>query len=319
MIKATDKTKAYLAVIFICIVWGTTYLAIKVGVNYYPAFLFGGIRQTLGGALLLLLSAAFNRERDLSWNNISRQMIAGFLMITLGNGCVTWGEKYIPSGIAALICAMMPIFAVTFNLITTRNERPNLLIGLGLLTGIIGVGLIFRNNISGLANPAYLMGILSVLFATSSWAAGSVFNKKKANPLNPMFNASLQLIFGGIFMLIISGITERHQNVDLWQPQALLSLAYLSVFGSALAFTAYMFALRSLPVGIATIYAYVNPLVAVILGYLILSEDLNIYTGLAFVSIATSVFFVNKGYRKQHKTITTKQKLAVANTAPVES
>ncbi len=100
------NTKAYIALIFVCIVWGTTYMAIRVGVMHYPAFLFAGIRQTIAGVILMLIALFFSREKDLSRSNILRQVLVGFLMLTMGNGCVTWGEKYIPSGIAALICSI---------------------------------------------------------------------------------------------------------------------------------------------------------------------------------------------------------------------
>ena len=116
-----------------------------------------------------------------------------------------------------------------------------------------------------------------------------------------MFNSGLQLFFGGVFMLILSpGIDDLH-NIQFWQPEALFALIYLIIFGSVLAYAAYMYALSKLPVGIATIYAYINPLIAVIMGYIVLKEPLNIYTALAFMTIAIGVFIVNKGYRDQHK------------------
>lgn len=296
-----NHTKAYIALIYVCIIWGTTYLAIRIGVLHYPAFLFAGIRQTLSGIILMLIAFIISKNKDLSWANIRRQMLVGFLLLTIGNGCVTWGEKYVPSGIAALICSIMPIFAVGFNLLFSKKEHFSLTIGLGMFLGICGVGLIFRHNIADLANPLYLVGILSVLLATVSWALGSILNKKNLKPINPMFNSGLQLFFGGVFMLVLSpGIDDLH-HVQIWQPEGLFALLYLIIFGSVLAYAAYMYALSKLPVGIATIYAYINPLIAVIVGYVVLAEPLNIYTALAFITIAIGVYIVNKGYRDQHK------------------
>lgn len=294
------NTKAYAALIFICVVWGTTYLAIRVGVRHYPAFLFAGVRQTVSGIILITIALLLNRNKDLSRRNILKQMLVGFLMLTVGNGCVTWGEKTVPSGIAALICSIMPIFAVLFNLAGSQKEKFNFLIGAGMFLGTCSVFLIFRNSISGLANSGYLLGIFVILLATSSWALGSIVNRKNVNPINPFFNSGLQLLFGGIFMLFISPAVDDLHHIILWDADGLLSMAYLIVFGSVLAYTAYMYTLSKLPVGIATIYAYINPLVAVVLGYFILHEELNIYTALAFTTIIASVFMVNKGYRQQH-------------------
>lgn len=295
------QTKAYLALIFVCIVWGTTYLAIRVGVMHYPAFLFAGIRQTISGIILMCFALLANKNKDLSLRNILLQMSVGFLMLTVGNGCVTWGEKTVPSGIAALICSIMPLFAVLFNLLMSKKEKFNPLIGAGMLLGTCGVGLIFRHSLKDLSNQAYLFGILAIMLATCSWAFGSIVNKKNINPVNPFFNSGLQLLFGGLFMLVLSPLFDDLHHVVLWDRDGLMALAYLIVFGSVLAYAAYMYSLSKLPVGIATIYAYINPLIAVILGYFVLNEELSIYTGLAFIAIIASVFMVNKGYRQQHE------------------
>lgn len=315
------NTKAYIALIFVCIVWGTTYMAIRVGVMHYPAFLFAGIRQTVAGFILMVIALAVSKKKDLSARNVLRQMLVGFLMLSLGNGCVTWGEKYIPSGIAALLCSMMPLFAVSFNLFSSKKDHFNSTIGLGMLLGVCGVGLIFRNNLADITKPEYIGGMLAVIIATASWALGSIINKKNTDPVNPFFNSGLQLFFGGLFMFIISPAVDTYQGLQLWNRDGLLALLYLITFGSVLAYAAYMYALSALPVGIATIYAYINPLIAVIVGYLVLNEELNIYTGLAFVTIAVSVFMVNKGYRQQHKDEhgTSKIVEAFPESAPAES
>lgn len=319
----TRQAKAYIALVYVCIAWGTTYLAIRVGVEHYPtAFLFAGVRQAISGVILMTAALYVNRKYDLSTKNVLRQMLIGFLMLTVGNGCVTWGEKYIPSGIAALICSMMPLFAVLFNLMSSKRDKLNLLIGAGLLMGVGGVALIFRQSVSDLGNSKYLGGMLATLLATCSWAFGSIINKKNVNPVNAFLNSGMQLFFGGIFMLLISPVVDDYSNFVLWSTPGVLSLVYLIVFGSVLAYAAYMYALAELPVGIATIYAYINPLIAVVAGAVFLDEQLNVYTGLAFVTIVASVYLVNRGYRKQQrdqKIIIDKQAAAFPESAPVES
>ena len=310
----SKQPKAYAALVFVCIVWGTTYLAIRVGVMHYPAFLFAGTRQTVSGLILMGIALAANRNMDLSKANILRQMLMGFLMLTVGNGCVTWGEKTVPSGVAALICSAMPIFAVLFGLLSSKRDRFNSFIGFGMTLGVAGVALIFRNSFKDLSNQNYLVGAFAILLATCSWAYGSVLNKKNINPVNAFLDSGMQLFFGGMFMLMLSPAIDDLHNVQWWDRNGFLSLLYLISFGSVGAYAAYTYTLSKLPVGIATIYAYINPLVAVIMGYFILQEELSIYTGLAFVTIIVSVFLVNKGYRKQHAS---ELKTSLKNTAGV--
>jgi drug/metabolite transporter (DMT)-like permease len=268
---------------------------------HYPAFLFAAIRQIISGLIIVGIAWMVRRKTDLSGKNLLHQAFVGFLLITVGNGLVTWGERHVPSGIAALICSVMPICAVLINLIASKKEKVNAAIISGLVVGFGGVALIFKDDVSDLTNRNYVIGIIGILIATTSWAAGSVFNKKRISLVNPVFNAGLQLLFGGIFLLLISPMADDYTNMNLMIPEVMGSLVYLIVFGSVLAYTAYMFALKELPVGIVMLYGYVNPLVAVALGYLVLSEPLTLYTGIAFICIVTGVYLVNYGYRKQHR------------------
>lgn len=294
-------TKAYIAFFFICIAWGTTYLAIRVAVMHYPPFLFAGLRQLIAGSVLALIGYFFYKKSDLSWGTIKHNMLVGFLMITLGNGVVSYAEKFIPSGVAALICSMMPMNAVIINVLASKEEKMSGLIGFGMLMAFCGVGLIFRDNLADLANPAYLIGMISIYIATAFWAYGSIVNRKKNNIINPVLNSGMQLGFGGLFLTMISPVFDDFTGFEPFQSDAMWAMLYLIVIGSFLAYNAYMYALKVLPVGFVTSYAYVNPLVAVILGYLVLDEKLTWYTALAFCCIVMGVYLVNKGYRIQHK------------------
>jgi drug/metabolite transporter (DMT)-like permease len=218
---------------------------------------------------------------------------------------------------------MMPLFAVTFNLFSSKKEHFNITIGAGMLLGVCGVGLIFKHDVAAIKNPAYLGGIFATILATCSWALGSIINKRHDNPVNPFFNSGLQLLFGGLFMLIISPVMDDYHGLVLWDTGGIISLVYLIIFGSVLAYAAYMYAFTNLPVGIATIYSYINPLIAVIVGYLFRNEELNIYTGMAFATIVISVYLMNRGYRKQHKAelakMESKTAAAFPENMPVES
>ena len=295
-----QKTKAYLALLFVCIAWGTTYLAIKVGVTHYPSFLFAGIRQVAAGVIIMGIAFLFNRQVQLTSSNIKHNMLVGFLMITVGNGLVSWAEQYVPSGVAALICAMMPLFAVMINLMGSDRERINPLIVIGMILGFGGVAINFKDNISDLGKTSYIGGIIALLCATSCWALGSIVNKRRTQQVNPSFNAGMQLFFGGAFLLCISPFVDNYNKANFGNMDAFWALMYLIVVGSVIAYTVYMFALKELPVGLVMIYAYVNPLVAVVLGYWWLKEPITLYTALSFISILLGVYLVNRGYKREH-------------------
>jgi len=296
-----NQTKAYIAYAFICIIWGTTYLAIRVAVLHYPPYLMAGTRQVLSGLILVAIALMINRQVDLSRKNIMQQAIIGFLLITMGNGLVTWAEQYIQSGIAALICSTMPISAVLINIVNGK-ERLNLRVILGMLLGFSGVAVVFHESLNQQAsgdNQIFIIGIIALFVATFSWALGSLFNKRNVDAKNSLFNAGLQVIIGGSFMFIISPFVDHYEHLVLWNEEGFLAVVYLIVFGSVLAYAAYMYALKVLPVGFVTSYAYVNPLVAVLLGSWMLDESLNMYTILAFVMIIMGIFIVRSGYKKQ--------------------
>lgn len=293
------NTKAYLAVLFICLIWGTTYLALRIGVEGYPPFLFSGIRQTTGGLLLLLILLALGRKMDWQWKTVRQQILPGILMIGLGNGLVGWAEMYIPSGLAALICSMMPLYVVLINLSTEGFASLNWKIILGLVIGMLGMAVIFQDNLQDLMNPHYSLGILFTCIAAFSWALGSIINKRNASGTDPFYKAALQMASGGIFLLFTGLLFDDLSRAATMSSESLWALLYLIVFGSIGAFIAYLYALSKLPVGLVSVYAYINPLVAVVLGYLVLQEKLNASTFLAFFLIVLGVYFVNAGYKSK--------------------
>ena len=265
----------------------------------YPAFLFAGVRQVIGGLLLGLIALGLYKKADLSRRMILHNILIGFLLITMGNGIVSYAEKTVPSGVAALICCLMPLNAVVLNLILYKNEQMNKQIVAGLAIALIGVVLIFRDNLADLINPAYLWGMIAIYIGTFSWAYGSIRNRYREAKTNPLFNSAMQLFFGGVMLVILSPLVDSYENFEPFHPDAMKAMAYLIIVGSLLAYSLYMYAFKILPVGVVTLYAYINPLVAVILGYLILDERLTWFTALSFVTIVSGVYLVNTGYRKQ--------------------
>lgn len=288
---------AYAAVAFICLSWGTTYLVLRIGVGEIPPFLFSGIRQVAAG-LLMVLSARYVFGIPFPQRNLSVYIAAtGFLMITGGNGLVAWAELYVTSGVAALICSIMPVWAVLINLITKSEEKLNATIIAGLALGGAGILVVFRENLAEFANPNYTAGIVVTVVATLSWAYGTVISKFKTPGQHPVMLGGLHLLIGGLGMFPISFLVDDYSQIQFSQA-GIFSLVYLMLIGSIASMSAYLYALQRLPVALVSIYSYVNPIVAVVLGWLILDETLNSMIGIAVLLIIAGIWLVNRGYAR---------------------
>lgn len=290
--------KAYLALLAICFIWGTTFLAARIGVKTFPPLLFMGSRHFIAG-LLLGTICWLRGSRLPSLAGLKRQLLPGILMVTLGNGIVGLAVKYIPSGLAALICAMMPVYVVVINLVSGKGEKINYKIIIGLVSGLAGLLVIFHDKLAFLGDLRYLGGIITCLVSCLFWALGSIYYKRIRDVKEDVYmNAGVQLAIGGMGLITLSALGEDWKGIHGIPPATLGAICYLIVVGSIVAFVCYHYALSRLPVGVVTLYAYINPLVAIILGYLVLNEPVNGYIALAFIFILAGVFLVNAGYRQ---------------------
>ncbi|MFM8833944.1 MAG: DMT family transporter [Cytophagales bacterium] len=294
--KIEKNILAYLALAAVCIIWGTTYLGLRIGVTQFPPFLFSIIRFLTAGPILILVvlltRAAPWPDRKVLFN----QAVSGLFMVTLGISMVGWAEMYISSGVAAIICSMMPIWTVLINVFFTKDEQPNGLIVLGLVTGLTGIILIFGEHLSEFSNSNYLLGIVLTFAANLCWAIGSIWIKKKNSNSNPFLNAGLQMLFGGIFLMPFTLLLDDYSRIN-WNAPVVYSLAYMSLVGSVAAYACYSYAIKKLPMTLVSLYAYINPIVAVLLGWLVLDEKLNLRIALAIVVTIAGIYIVNKGYQ----------------------
>jgi len=287
---------AYFALAAVCIIWGTTYLALRIAVLHFPPFLFTAIRQTTAGLLLLSFMFTFGKQVFPSKDHLMKQAVAGFFMMSLGNGLVAWAELHIPSGIAAIICSLMPVVVIIVNVMINKNERPNFPILVGLALGLTGIVMIFGQHMAEFSKKEYLLGIIMTFGAVIAWASGSIWIKSKNLESNPFVNAGLQMFFGGMWLFPFSLLFDDLSNVT-WSPEAAYAMLYLIIFGSIVAYASYSYALRKLPMTIVSMYAYVNPVVAVLLGWLFLSEKLNVQILIAIALTIAGIYIVNKGYQ----------------------
>lgn len=287
---------AYLALAWVCIVWGTTYLALRIGVTQFPPFLFSICRFLIAGPLLIAVTLIVGKTSWPDKKMLIDQAIGGLFMITLGIGIVAYAEVYVSSGVAAIICSLMPVWTVIINVVINKDEKPNWLILLGLIVGLGGIILIFGEHIEEFADPDYTKGIIAVVFANLCWAIGSIYVKKKNQNANPFLSAGFQMLFGGLFTIPLS-LTFDNYNAVNFSPEVIYSLVYMILIGSMAAYACYAYAMKKLPMTIVSLYAYINPIVAVILGWLVLSEKLNVRVSIAIVLTVAGIYMINKGYQ----------------------
>jgi drug/metabolite transporter (DMT)-like permease len=294
------KTKAVFALAMVCFLWGTTWLASKQGVKYMPSLQMAGIRQSIGGLcyVIFFLAKGAKLPNRREWTSI---VILSLLNFALTNGLSTWGLQHITAGLGAIIGAIFPLWLVVIGLFTSGSKIPLRAI-IGLLIGFAGVCIVFFDHLDDFLDPNFRFGILISLAATWTWAFGTLYTKKKAAAFNPYFSLGLQMVISGFILLVFTQVANSPVNKLAipfneipWQSWA--SVGYLVLFGSLLSFIAYLYALQHLPTEQASIYAYVNPVVAVLLGSLIFSERVTIYIVIGGVVALAGVYLVNRAFK----------------------
>ncbi|MEO8795616.1 MAG: EamA family transporter [Daejeonella sp.] len=296
MVQKTN-IKLILALISIAFFWGTTFLGIRIGVETIPPILVTGLRNILAGGLILVYLLISGKFEKVSWPRLRRNMVIAFMMIVLANGLTTYAEIYISSGLAALISTLSPLCVLLLNLVL-GHEKLSFKIVFGVLLGISGMYLIYQNNLADLFNPEYRVGIMAILFAVLMWASGTIFTKKSAaHPGNMFMNLCIQMFFAGIFMLILQLLVQPDFQVSEWSLRSTLAVIYLALFGSVVGYVAYTYALSHLPSTKVSVITYVNVVVALVLGWLILNEELTGRMIFAAVLIISGVIVAN--YRKK--------------------
>lgn len=274
------------------LVWGSTYLAIAIVVQTLPPLLSAASRFLTAG---VILAAALAVQSGLGRLRVTRREIAaagvvGLALLLLGNGFVQLGERTVPSGLTALIIGSVPLWVVVWRLLSGEGVGRAPVVGVAL--GFTGVAvLVVPRGISGSVDP---LGMLFIIGASASWASGSFLSPRLQLPRDPLVSTSLQMVCGGLGLLTAGVLAGEPFHTDLTRAStsSLLALCYLIVFGSLLAFTAYTWLLQHAPISLVATYAYVNPVVAVLLGGLLLHEDISISILIGAAMIIGAVAFI---------------------------
>ena len=292
---ATLKGKALIAYLVVCIFWGSTYLAIKVGVTELPPFLFAGLRFMVAGLILAtmarVLGDSFPRRTD--WRTLA---IVGVLLLAGGNAFVVWSEQYIGSGIASIFVVTVAMWTALFDAIIPGGQSVlNWRVVAGLALGFLGTLLLVG------ATPAEILaadkrGPLALTMASASWSLGTVYAKRHPTQSSPYMGAAFQMIVGGGTVALVGTILGEWPAWHL-SPRGIGAIAYLVVFGSILGYSAYTYALRHAPATIVGTYAYVNPVIAVLLGWLLLREPVGPRTFVAMAMILVAVVWIQFSHK----------------------
>jgi drug/metabolite transporter (DMT)-like permease len=285
------RGKALIAYLVVCVVWGSTYLAIRVGVGVLPPFLFAGLRFLTAGVLLLGIVLALGDRlprRLVDWRT---QAIVGVLLLAGGNAFVVWAEQYIASGIASIFVVTVALWMAFFDAVIPGGAGDlnwRVIAGLGL--GFVGTALLVGASPAEILH-ADLRGPIALTAASASWSLGSVYGKRHKTETSPYIGAALQMIAGGGAVIVLGSALGEWSRWHL-SARGAGAIAYLVVFGSILGYSAYTYALRHASPTIVGTYAYVNPVIAVLLGWLILAEPVTARTFLAMALILGAVVWI---------------------------
>jgi drug/metabolite transporter (DMT)-like permease len=287
-----ERRLAYIAWITVCFVWGTTYLAIRVALESVPVALLAGLRWAAAGALLAAALPLFNEKlpHPRTWGPIA---LAGFLMAVIGNGGVVWAEQYVASGLAAVVVAMVPFWSVLVEALLPRGERLSLRALVGLCIGFLGIVVLVWPELTmgGKEGRLFVAGVFALQLACLGWALGTSYTKRHKMSASPFAASAMQMLLSG-FMLIAIGTATGEWSRLSFTPRTAGAMIYLVLIGSIVGYSAYVYALKYLPVSKVSLYAYVNPLIAVLLGTILLNEPASLRILLAAALVFAGIAVV---------------------------
>jgi drug/metabolite transporter (DMT)-like permease len=288
------RGKALIAYLLVCTVWGSTYLAIRIGVMELPPLLFAGVRFLIAGLILAGIVLATGDRLPLRLRDWMIHAVTGLFLLLGGNAVVVWAEQWVESGPASVFIAAVPLWAAFFDALwpggtTVFTWR----VGVGLALGFLGSALL-AGVTPGQLMSTDLAGPIALTLASASWAFGTVYSKRNPTETSPYAASAVQMIAGGTVITLL-GLALGEAGRWQWSSSGIGALAYLVVFGSIVGFTAYAYALRHASATVVGTYAYVNPVVAVLLGWLVLREAITARTIGAMVLILGAVLMIQLG------------------------
>lgn len=287
-----NTTLIVLAFFAMYVIWGSTYLLNKIAVSELPPFMLAGIRFTIAGVLIFVIAKIMKINLSITKRQFRNCTFVGFLFLTFGNGVVVWALKYVDSGFAALEISAQPL-VILFMMLLLQGKKIESMSVIGVVLGVIGIYLLVSQK-ELISNEMTLIGIFMIFLCMISWAYGSLFVAKADLPKNYFVNTGYQMLTGGVMLVIVSFVLgEKWIAPSLWSEPVLLSMILLVVFGSIVAFTSFNYLLKVVsPEKVAT-STYVNPIIAMMLGWYFLDEQITTQSIVAAAILLTGVYFIN--------------------------
>jgi drug/metabolite transporter (DMT)-like permease len=298
--RGSWRIRVILAFLAIYVIWGSTYLAIRFAVETIPPLYTAGFRHLVAGSALLAWALAKGQRP--TWAQLRASVVIGFFFFLLGHGSLHWAEQYVPSGLASLLIAIEPIIVFLMSSASARVWRLNGMLLAGILLGLAGVGILVRGT--GLeAGSRGSLGPIAVLFGGIAWSAGIIYSRRSKLSGSPLLLSALSLLAGSAMLLTTGTLAGEGKNFSVAQitHKSWLALAYLIVFGSIIAFTAYNWLLEHYSPTLVATHTYVNPVVAVFLGWLYGGEAITLKVGIAAALVVGAVVLVDRGTNKLHR------------------
>ena len=296
--EKSDRSKALFAVALVSILWGTTWIASKVGVKYLPALQLSGLRHLIGGGIYVAFFTFYKMmvpKRHQFW----RIIWMSILMFVISNGFSVLSIVYMPSGLGAVVGAISPIWVVLFSFLLFQKVKFKPLTIIGIILGFLGVLVTFFEFVEHILYTNFSLGILYGVISSMTWALATLLTVKQSKDMDPYFSLGWQMFMSGIILNTISYVSGNFMPYTEVPSEAWLSIGYLILVGSVIAFGAYIYALKRLPATQVSIHSYINPIVAVLLGDLLMNEELTIYIVLGTLVTLVGVYLVNNSFKKQ--------------------
>lgn len=287
------NSKTIIAIFVVAIVWGTTFLGIKIGVETVPPWFVAGLRQLLAAIVLLPFLIFTKNLKWIGWRNLRIQFTLALLMLVGANGLTTVAEENLTSSLTSLISALSPIFIFVASM-AIGMEKFTYRTMVGLMMGFFGVLFIFWDGINDLTNPSYRLGLLILMIALMCWGLGTIYTKKINLKNNNLFlNLFYQFAFAGIIQLVFAFSFSDRIDIASWSAKSIAAIVYLAIFGSVLAFFSYHYLLKTFLPTQVSILSYVNTMISIFLSWLVLGETISAKFIIATACIIIGVFIIN--------------------------
>ena len=295
------KSKAYFALFLTSFLWGTTWIVGKLGIQGIHPLFYSAIRQTIAGCCFLAFFIITKKAVLPTRKEWAYLLGMAILLFVISNAMTIWSVQYLNSGLGAILGAVFPLWVAIIEWIIGDKNRPNLLSVMGLLIGLAGVMLIFYEHLADFSSNGFVTGVLMQLTATIAWAIGTVIMGRNTVQLGRYYSVGWQMLMSGTILLVVCGFGGLAMPLRQIPTHVWLSIGYMVLFGSIVTFSALLYTLQHLPSTLASVYAYINPIVAVVLGHFILDENWSLTLVLGALITLVGVYLVNSGFRRSEK------------------